>query len=108
MSNQNAENVEMELELASRADLVAKYEALQRLKENKDFQKVILDGYLKDSAVDKVSLLATDYVRNNGLRATMFEELVAISAFEGYLHMIDNLGASTVADMQEEDDEIEG
>ncbi len=94
------ENVE--LELAERSALTAKYESLQRLKENKDFQRVILEGYLKESAVDKVSLLATDYVRRNNLRATMFEELMAISSFEEYLHMIDQLGAP-VEDEEDED-----
>jgi hypothetical protein len=98
------ENVdkEYELELAERQSWIEMYEALQRLEENKDFKKIILDGYLKDSAVDKVSLLATDYVRTRNLRATIFEELVAISALEGYLHTIKNMGAPV------EDDELEG
>ncbi len=99
MTNQTKE---IELETISRQTMTAKYESLQRLKENKDFQRVILEGYLKESAVDKVSLLATDYVRRNNLRATMFEELMAISSFEEYLHMIDQLGAP-VEDEEDED-----
>jgi hypothetical protein len=95
------ENVETELELAERGELVKRYEALQRLKENEDFQLVVMEGYLKGKAVELTSLLATDYVRQNGLRGTLMEELVAISAFEEYMHMIDNLGAP----VEEEEDE---
>lgn len=90
-----------ELETVTRANLVQKYEALQRLKENKDFQTLVLNGYLKEAAVDKVSLLATDYVRKNNLRGFLMEDLVAISALESYFEMIDNLGAPA-DDMDEE------
>ena len=97
MNNQNTE-LETELEIADRAKLVETYEALQRLKENKDFKLVVLEGYLKDSAVDKVSLLGTDYVVQNNLRGQVMEELVSISRFEGYLHMIEQLGAPVAED----------
>ena len=99
MSTQTAENVE--LESVERAMLVQKYEALQRLKDNKDFQIVVLDGYLKEKAVDGVSLLGTDYVLDNNLRGKLIEELVAISRFEGYMRMIENLGAPAYEDDEE-------
>ena len=92
---------EVELEMAERVDLTAKYDALQRLKESDDFKVLILDGYMKDKAVDTTSLLSTEYGR--GIRSTLFEELAAISCFEGYLHMIENLGASITE--EEEDKE---
>ena len=99
MSTQTAENVE--LEMTERTMLVQKYEALQRLKNNKDFQIVVLDGYLKEKAVDGVSLLGTDYIVDNNLRSKLMEELVAISRFEGYMRMIENLGAPAYEDEEE-------
>lgn len=103
MTNPNQDTVE--LETVTRANLVQKYEALQRLKDNKDFQVLILEGYLKESAVDKVSLLATDYVRKNNLRGIIMEELVAISALEGYFEMVENLGAPVDEEESEEGEE---
>lgn len=100
--NQNPTDT-VELETVSRGKLVEKYEALQRLKENKDFQVVVLDGYLKEKAIDQVSLLGTDYVRKNNLRGILMEELVAISVFEEYLHMIEGLGAPV-----DDEDELYG
>lgn len=97
--NQAAENVE--LETIERTHMVQKYEALQRLKDNKDFQLVVLDGYLKEKAVDGVSLLGTDYILDNNLRGKLMEELVSISRFEGYMRMIENLGAPVYEDDEE-------
>ena len=103
MTNPNQDTVE--LETVTRANLVQKYEALQRLKDNKDFQVLILEGYLKEAAVDKVSLLATDYVRKSNLRGIIMEELVAISALEGYFEMVENLGAPINEEESEEGEE---
>ena len=47
----------VELETIERADLTRKWEALERLKENPDFKVVVLDGYLKEKAVEFTSLL---------------------------------------------------
>lgn len=96
----------VELETIERAGLTRKWEALERLKENPDFKIVVLDGYLKEKAIEFTSLLATDYVRRNNLRSTIFEQLAAISCFEEYLHMIENLGAPT--SMLEDNEEIGG
>ena len=100
MNTQTAENVE--LETVERTQMVQKYEALQRLKDNKDFQVVFLEGYLKEKAIASVSLLGTEYIVHNNLRAQLMEELVAISRFEGYMAMIDNLGAPEVVYEDEE------
>lgn len=97
---------QVDLETVERAELTKKWDALQRLKDNPDFKTVVLDGYLKEKAVEFTSLLATDYVRRNNLRSTIFEQLAAISCFEEYLHMIENLGAP--ASMLEDGEEIGG
>ena len=84
---------------------VSLYEALERLKNGNpqpdDFKKVILDGYFKDRAVNGVSLLATDHVRRNNLRAEVMEQLVAVSNLEDYFATITNLG--TIPDDDDEE-----
>lgn len=77
------------------------YEALKRLHENPDFQKVILDAYFRDKAVDGVSMLAHDLVVRNGKRGEMFESLVAISHLMDFFLVIKNLGAP----IEDEEDE---
>lgn len=68
------------------------HEALERLEQNEDFKKVIREGYFKDKAVNGVSLLATDYVKQAGARGDIMEQLVAISQLEDYFNVIHNLG----------------
>lgn len=92
---------DVELEYSENNYWVEMYEALQELQEQPSFKKVIEEGYFKDKAVNGVSLLATDYVRHNGMRGNIMEELVAISALENYFQTIVNKGAPV------DDDELE-
>lgn len=100
-SNQNpTENVETEFELAERQTFIEMYEALTRLENNEDFKKIILEGYLREKAVEMTSLLAVPNMQ--GSRSQIFEALSAISHFENYLNMVKTLGAPAI-----EDDELE-
>jgi len=67
-------------------------EALDRLNSNEDFKLVIKEGYFKDKAVNGVSMLATDYVVQNGVRPRVMEALVAISQLEDYFATIQSMG----------------
>jgi hypothetical protein len=82
---------------------VTMHDALERLEQNEDFKKVIQIGYFKDKAVNGVSLLATDYVKQAGARGDIMEQLVAISQLEDYFAVIHNLG--TVPTDAEDDEE---
>lgn len=77
--------------------------SLARLKENKDFQKVILEGYFKDKAVNGVSLLAQDAIVASGQRTAVMEDLIAISSLEDFFITIENLG--TTPDGLDDDEE---
>ena len=93
MINQNAAENELTAEMLEEYNYyVGQKQALDRLKTNPDFKKVILEGYFKDKAINGVSLLATDYVRRNGLRPEVMEGLVAISHLQDYFITIDKMG----------------
>ena len=74
------------------------YESLERLKRNKDFKAVILEGYFKDRAINGVSLLAMDRIKQMGVRPDIMESLVAISALQDYFITIENMGSAPVED----------
>lgn len=99
---QTTENVditaETDLELAERGAFIKKYEALELLMDEntpggKAFKVLVTEGYLKEKAVEYTSMLATEHVRQAGVRGAIMEELVAISAFEQYLLDVQALGA---------------
>ena len=104
MSNQNIAENELTAEMLEEYNYyVGQKQALDRLKTNPDFKKVILEGYFKDKAINGVSLLATDYVRRNGLRPEVMESLVAISHLQDYFITIDKMGTTEEDDIDSEE-----
>ena len=104
-SNQNQAELELTAdELKEYTYYVGMRQALERLENNPDFQKVILDGYFKDKAVNGVSMLASGYIKKNGLRADIMESLVAISQLQDYFITVKQLGAE---DDSEDEDGVE-
>ena len=100
-SNQNpTENVDTQEEVIYWAEM---FQSLERLENNKDFQRVILEGYFKDKAINGVSLLAQDYVKQNGLRPDVMESLIAISALEDFFITVKSLGAPEPEEIEDED-----
>ena len=85
---------------------VTMHDALARLENGnpqpEDFKLVILEGYFKDKAINGVSMLATDYVKQAGVRGDIMEQLVAISQLEDYFATIHNLG-TVPADAEDEE-----
>ena len=104
-SNQNQAELELTAdELKEYNYYVGMRQALERLENNPDFQKVVLDGYFKDKAVNGVSMLASGYIKKNGLRADIMESLVAISQLQDYFITVKQLGAE---DDSEDEDGVE-
>ena len=64
-------------------------EALKRLKDNPDFQKVILDGYLKQEVLNSVSLLSVPQISEGGKRPGVMEDLISASNLQYYFQVID-------------------
>ena len=106
MTNQNEE---IELETIERYYWVEQAQALERLENNEDFKKVILEGYFKDVALNQVSLLANEAIKRQGKRTDLMELLVAISTLQDHFHTIKNLGALAEDDLEQEiENEISG
>lgn len=79
------------------------WESLERLQKNKDFKRLILNGYFKDKAINGVSLLAQDAVIQNGMRSQVMEDLIAVSKLQDFFITVENLG--TVPPESDEDSE---
>lgn len=93
---------EVELEMVENQQWISRYEALQRLEKNPDFINVISEGYIRDRAINGVSMLANEGVKRQGQRPDVMEMLVAVSTLQDYFRMIKNLGAIAKEDMDEE------
>ena len=90
-----------ELEMTDVSYWANKLDALERLERNADYKAIVLDGYIKDKALDSVSMLAHPSVKSQGQRGDVMEDLVAISNFQYYVFMIRQLGAGAKADLED-------
>lgn len=100
MINQTAEH-----ELTADTNyFVGMRQALDRLEQNPDFIKVVLDGYFKNEAIRGVSLLANDSIRQRGARPEVMERLVAISSLQDFFITIKSM-APTEEELAADDDE---
>ena len=107
-SNHNQAELELTAEELKEYNYwVGMKQALERLENNPDFQKVILDGYFKDKAINGVGMLASGYIKKNGLRPDVMESLIAISQLQDFFITIKQLGTEP-EDEDENEDEIEG
>ena len=95
MENQTQE----ELETIETQHYVDMKNALEKLEQMPEFKLVILDGYMKDKALDAVSLLGEPAIKQRGERPDLMEDLVSISNLGYHFRMIKNLGASAEMDL---------
>ena len=70
-------------------------DALEVLENNPSFQKLILQGYFHDKAVNSTSLLSDKENRSN-----LLEELVSISNLQYFFMMVKNLGGAARQDAE--------
>lgn len=100
----NQQDVEM---LAEANKWIDWKNSLERLERNSDFQKVFLNGYMKDRAVEAVSLLARGDIKAQGKRPDIMEYLVGISQFQDFMQTITAMGQSAEQDLEMAEDEAE-
>jgi hypothetical protein len=101
-------NDEVELETIETTHHLERGEAFNRLKENPDFQKVIMDGYLKDKVLASVSLLAVPQISDQGRRPGVMEDLISASNLQYFFKQIEDFyeGAKNPILSDEEEEEL--
>ena len=91
--------------------------SLERLRNNKDFQKVILKGYFEQEAIRLVMLKADAHMQTTVLQESIVKQMDAIGSLNGYFqtvrhlatmagHSIENDGA-TIEEMLAEEGSAE-
>ena len=97
---------QVELETIDNTKDLLMGEALERLERNPDWKLVIEEGYLQDSVLNSMSLLAVPQLRND--RGGVMEDLVAASNLKYYLLTLKNFyeGAKNPILSDEEEEEL--
>lgn len=106
MSNQ--EQAQVELETIEQEHNLIMGEAYLRLQKNPDFQKVIVEGYLKEKVMASVSLLAVPQIMDQGKRPGVFEDIIAASNLSYFFKTVEAFyeGALNPCLSDEEEEEL--
>ena len=81
--------------------------ALGRLMQNRDFKKVILDGYLDREAVRLVHLKSDPAMDYPAAQASILKQIDAIGCFNGYLNEIRRQGSLGTKGIGEAEETLE-
>lgn len=79
--------MQLESSLSTVQEMIVLGEAVQRLKKNKDFKKVVLEAYFSSEPQRLTMLLAAPNIRND-MRTQVHESLQAIAEFHSFLETI--------------------
>ncbi len=103
MSNPEQEAIELEtIEIEHHRTMG---EALNRLRQNPDFQTVIMDGYLKDKVLASVSMLAVPQISEQNRRPGVMEDLISASNLQYFFQMIDQFYAGVTNPILSDEEE---
>ena len=106
MSNDAIQEIELSIKEAQKmVDLGA---AVQRLATNRDFKKVILEGFFEDEAIRLVHLKADPNMQSSDSQKAILTQMDAIGALRQYLETLAQLAGmaqkSIEADEQTRDE----
>lgn len=90
---------EIELSIAHAKEMVSKKQMAEKLASNREFKKLILDGYFKDEAVRLASLSADVQMKEH--RDEIFMNIQAISVFRQFMQNIVRMGEVAEAELRE-------
>jgi len=102
MSEQDLEQIELSLEHAKLS--IDNMKALNTLSHDKNFVKLITEGYFRDEASRLVLLKADNSMQKEEHQATIEKSIIAVGYFRQYLSTIYQLG--NMAEKAMADDEI--
>ncbi len=100
-----AEIEELVVTIDEARSIVRKKMDILKLESNREFKRVILEGYFKEEAARVTSALADPTMYH--LREQLQEQLIAISHFEQYLRVAIIMGHRAEVDIIEGEAEID-
>lgn len=92
MSSNNEQIQEIEDNIKEARKRVDLGSALERLMSNRDFRKVVLEGYFEKEAVRLVHLKADVRMQGADQQKSILAQIDSIGSFRGYLDLVKHFG----------------
>jgi len=104
MSNEQVQAIEKSIRNAKKAiDIGA---AVERLRNNRDFKAVILDGYLEQEAIRLVHVKAAPEFQSPERQAAVMRDIDSIGALSGYLNNLISFSAMASKQLDSDQEEL--
>jgi hypothetical protein len=107
MSNNTIQEIERNIKQAK--SLVESGDALERLKSNKDFKKIVLEGFFEKEAIRLVHLKADQNMQHVDIQKSIVSQMDAIGVLHQYFNTIliqANQASKAIAADEETRDEL--
>ena len=82
-------------------------EALARLRSNRDFKRIVLEGYFKDEAVRLVQAKALPNLQSGASQADLIRQIDAIGSLQEYFRTVDYMADQARKELVSGQQEIE-
>lgn len=91
---------QIEISMEQTKELIRRKEMAMKLSSNREFKKLILEGYFQDEAARLVSISASPNMTEH--RDEIFESITAISHFRQYMQNIVRMGETAEYELAEQ------
>ena len=104
MSEQRTDLEQIEISIEEAKKLIDTADALSRLHKNKDFIKVIVEGYFKEESARAVLLRADPEMASDSLQKQVNDIITSIGGLHSYFHK--TFGLAGMARESQKNDEV--
>lgn len=99
---------QLERSIKQTQKLVDLGDALERLRNNRDFKKIVIEGYFEQEAIRLVHLMSDPNMQSVESQQSIHNQMIAVGVFRDYLNTIDiqaqMAGRALIADEQTRDE----
>jgi hypothetical protein len=81
--------------------------ALERLRTNRDFKKIVVDGYFAEEAIRLVHLKADPAMQSEGSQASIIRQMDAIGSLSDYFRTVDMAANQARRSIQGDEETLE-
>ena len=92
MNEREEQSRQIEIDIETAKDKIAMVDALIRLRKNKDFKRVFIDGFSGTEAIRVVKALADPACQDPSTQALLQARISAVGVIEQYMIAIERIG----------------
>ena len=102
--NQETQLEQIDVSIDQAKAIIELGQSLNRLQDNADFVKVVIEGYLQDEAIRLVELKADSNMQSTERQKQIDDAIMGISQFKQHMRFIKQVAEQAASDLKEYED----